>query len=166
MKGKVVKLDVRPDLERGVEPFSKIMHAVSRLHNNDALLLIAPFEPVPLFAVLARQGFSYKSKPMGTGTWEVLFQREVVPQSSDESPAPRPEHQPSPVVEVDARGLEPPQPMVAILESLAQLPPEAELRARTDRRPAHLYPRLTERGFTAESEEQADGSFVTHIRSR
>jgi TusA-related sulfurtransferase len=165
MKGKVVKLDVRPDLERGVEPFSKIMQTVARLRNNDALLLTAPFEPVPLFAVLRRLGYSHKSKPMGTGNWEVLFQREVVLQSSEESPAPRPVRQPLPVVEVDARGLEPPQPMVTILEALAQLPPCAELRARTDCRPVHLFPRLAERGFTAESQEQADGSFVTHIRS-
>ena len=166
MKGTVVKLDVRPDLERGVEPFSKIMHTVSRLQNDDALLLIAPFEPAPLYAVLARQGFSHKSKPMGTADWEVLFQRAVVPQSSDESPAPRPVQQTPSVVEVDARGLEPPQPLVEILEAVAQLPPGSELCARTDRRPLHLYPPLAERGFTAESEKQADGSFVTHIRSR
>ena len=165
MKSNVVKLDVRPDLERGVEPFSKIMHTVSRLQNDDALLLIAPFEPVPLFAVLARQGFSHKSKPMGTGDWEVLFQRAVVPQFSDESPAPRPAQE-TPVLEVDARGLEPPQPLVEVLEAVAQLPAGSELRARTDRRPVHLYPQLAERGFTAESEKQADGSFVTHIRSR
>ena len=165
MKARVVTLDVRPDLERGVEPFSKIMLAVSKLEPTDALQLIAPFEPVPLYGVLAREGFSHKSKPMGTGDWEVLFQRVVIPQFADESPAPRPAKKSKPVVEVDARGLEPPQPMVEVLEAVAQLPPGAELCARTDRRPIHLYGRLAERGFTAESEKQADGSFVTHIRS-
>jgi TusA-related sulfurtransferase len=67
-------------------------------------------------------------------------------------------------VEVDARGLEPPQPMVRILEALARLPAGAELRARTDRRPMHLYPLLAERGFTADTQEQSDGSFLTRIR--
>lgn len=67
-------------------------------------------------------------------------------------------------VEVDARGLEPPQPMVRILEALGSLPPDAVLRARTDRRPLHLYPLLEDRGFVAETEPEADGSFVTHIR--
>jgi len=67
-------------------------------------------------------------------------------------------------VEVDARGLEPPQPMVRILEALARLPAGAELRARTDRRPMHLYPLLAERGFTADTQEQSDGSFLTFIR--
>ena len=65
---------------------------------------------------------------------------------------------------VDARGLEPPQPLVKILEALAGLPEGARLRARTDRRPMHLYAQLQERGFVGETEEQEDGSFVTHIR--
>jgi hypothetical protein len=28
----------------------------------------------------------------------------------------------------------------------------------------HLYPHLEERGFTAATEEQPDGTFLTHIR--
>ena len=70
------------------------------------------------------------------------------------------------IVEVDARGLEPPQPLVKILESLAALPAGAELRAWTDRRPMHLYAQLEERGFAAATEEQPNGSFLTHIRRR
>src|SRR5208282_5549672 len=70
------------------------------------------------------------------------------------------------VVEVDARGLEPPQPLVKILEALAALPAGAELRAFTDRRPMHLYAQLEERGFAAVTEEQPDGTFLTHIRRR
>ena len=68
------------------------------------------------------------------------------------------------IVELDVRGLEPPQPLVVILESLARLPDGLALRARTDRRPLHLYPLLTERGFCGETEEHHDGSFITIIR--
>lgn len=68
------------------------------------------------------------------------------------------------VVEVDARGLEPPEPMIRILEALESLPPAAELCARTDRRPVHLLPHLAERGFAGDTKEQTDGSYVTHIR--
>ena len=68
------------------------------------------------------------------------------------------------IVNVDARGLEPPQPLVVILEMLAGLPESAELHASTDFRPLHLYPLLEQRGFTGETEEQHDGSFVTTIR--
>jgi TusA-related sulfurtransferase len=67
-------------------------------------------------------------------------------------------------VMLDARGLEPPQPLVVILEALESLPPGVPLRACTDRRPMHLYALLEQRGFTGETEEQHDGSFITTIR--
>lgn len=70
------------------------------------------------------------------------------------------------VIAVDARGLEPPQPLVQILEALATLPDGAELHAHTDRRPMHLYSFLEERGFTGASEEQPNGSFITVIRRK
>ena len=76
MKDKIVMLDVREDIKFGREPFSKIMLAVSRLQDGEKLLLTAPFEPVPLFAVLANQGFTHESKPAANGDWEVLFSRE------------------------------------------------------------------------------------------
>jgi uncharacterized protein (DUF2249 family) len=66
-------------------------------------------------------------------------------------------------IEVDARGREPPGPMVRILEALAALPNGAQLRARTDRRPLHLHPQLEARGFRGITEEHAEGGYVTHI---
>ena len=68
------------------------------------------------------------------------------------------------VVHLDVRGLEPPEPLVRILEALTQLPAGTELEARTDRRPMHLYAQLRRRGFTGESAEEPDGSHVTRIR--
>ena len=47
---------------------------------------------------------------------------------------------------------------------VANVPDNATLHVLTDRRPMHLYPHLTERGFAGESEEQSDGSFITYIR--
>jgi uncharacterized protein (DUF2249 family) len=63
---------------------------------------------------------------------------------------------------VDARGLEPPEPLIIILEALGRVTDGMELRVQTDRRPIHLYPLLEQRGFTCETEEQ-DGGFVTKI---
>jgi hypothetical protein len=68
------------------------------------------------------------------------------------------------VIEVDARGLEPPLPLVRILEATADLPPGVTVRARTDRRPMHLYAHLEARGLIAETFPESDGSFLTHIR--
>jgi uncharacterized protein (DUF2249 family) len=73
---------------------------------------------------------------------------------------------PEPTRLVDARGLEPPQPLVAVLEALARLGGGEAMRARTDRRPLHLYPLLEQRGFTGETAQEPDGSFLTIIRRK
>ena len=69
-------------------------------------------------------------------------------------------------IQLDARGLEPPQPMMKILEAIAVLPADAMLAAHTDRQPMLLYPLLEQRGFTYETIKQSDGSHLTHIRRR
>ncbi|MDD5138749.1 MAG: DUF2249 domain-containing protein [Verrucomicrobiales bacterium] len=170
MNENIVTLDVREDLRKGCAPFSKIMNAVGQLRPDEKLLLIAPFEPAPLFSVLAGQGFDHTSKQIQSGDWEVLFTRRNGGSSAFVPPERLPcgavKTKPTEVIEVDARGLEPPQPMVKILEALAALPAGAELRAHTDRRPMHLYAQLEDRGFGGETEEQNDGSFITHISRR
>ena len=173
MRKRTITLDVREDIRNGREPFAKIMQTVAGLKDNEQLRLLAPFEPAPLYAVLAQRGYSHKSKPTPAGDFEVLFTRGLAEPAEAEitgAPSqPPPGSQPrsctgTPVVEVDARGLEPPQPLVKILEALATLPEGARLRAHTDRRPMHLYAQLEERGFVGESEEQKDGSFITNVR--
>lgn len=170
MSTEIVTLDVRDDLRNGSEPFSKIMYTVGQLRAGEQLSLLVPFEPVPLFAVMAKQGFTHAARQLPDGDWEVRFARQGGEKSVEASqPAVRHESNGSTdqsleSIEVEARGLEPPQPMIKILEALATLPADAELRARTDRRPMHLYAQLEIRGFQGETREQTDGSFITHIR--
>lgn len=173
MKPSPLTLDVREDINQGREPFSKIMDAVTQLAPGQDLRLLAPFEPVPLFQVLARQGFEHTAKSIGGGDWEVVFSHTGKTETSA-----RVEEKPkksgsicsmstfSNVIELDVRGLEPPQPLVTILETIASLPEGAVLRAQTDRRPVHLYPQLEARGFTGQTEEGENGSFITHISHR
>jgi uncharacterized protein (DUF2249 family) len=170
MRDKTVMLDVREDIKKGREPFAKIMQAVSRLNRNENLRLIAPFRPAPLFAIMAGKGFSYRAQATPEGDWEVLFTHssEAQPASGRSSPSPVAAEK-SPcgcgrkVIELDARGLEPPQPLVKILEALPQISDDTELKARTDRRPLHLYAHLDERGYVGRTEEVTDGSFTTYI---
>jgi len=170
MNASITTLDVRDDIRAGREPFSKIMAAAAALSPHDGLRIIAPFAPTPLFHVLAKQGFSHELKAIPGGDWEVLFTRNGLPPATASAAAAKPTddgnhvRQPTELIELDARGLEPPQPLVTILEALATLPPGAALQARTDRRPMHLYAQIEARGFAGESTEQADGSFLTHIR--
>lgn len=172
MSSEIVTLDVRDDINRGQEPFSKIMNTVARLRPEEKLRLLAPFEPLPLFSLLAKQGYTHEAKQLESGDWEVLFTRGSGQKAEPRHAAPTAAGSgagtagPSSYIEVDARGLEPPQPMVKILEALTTLPARTGIRARTDRRPMHLYAHLEERGFVGETTEQTDGSFLTHIRRR
>ena len=171
MSSQTVTVDVREDIRKGQEPFTKIMNAAAQLQVDENLLLIAPFQPEPLFAVLRKQGFAYAAKQITSGDWEVLFTRKGKSSSpaknyeADKANAAPVETARVETLDVDARGLEPPQPLVKILETLGTLPAGMELRARTDRRPMHLYAQLEERGFYSETEEENDGSFITKIRS-
>lgn len=165
MTENVVRLDVREDILKGREPFTKIMSTVQAMASGDKLLLIAPFEPVPLYQVLQKKGFSHQAFLQPSGEWEVLF----TPENSGTPAAPTPIQVTAgsgqgTEFQVDARGLEPPQPLVRILEALATLPKGAQLTARTDRRPLHLYQQLEERGYRGDTSEAGDGSFVTLIR--
>ena len=56
--------------------------------------------------------------------------------------------------ELDNRGLQPPEPMVRILETLSALPDGDELHASMDREPLLLYPELERRGFTWAFDEE------------
>jgi len=173
MNSTIVRLDVRYDIRHGHSPLSKIMAAANSLRPGEKLLLVAPFEPVPLVQMLTNRGFQHDARTTDSGDWEVLFVRNG---SAEAQPATTANSEvrssgiikqtSSDVLEVDARGLEPPLPMTTILEAVASLPAGRELRGRTDRRPIHLYAQLEERGFLAQTEEQSDGSFITHIRRR
>jgi len=171
MNKNIVTLDVRADIRAGRQPCSAIMEAVAGLKDGESLRLLAPFEPQPLYQVLGQQGLAHSSRSIGDGDWEVLFFRDAEQARAQMHTAPPSDehgcscHAPE-EIEVDVRGLEPPQPMTRVLEALEGLPAATRLRARTDRRPMHLYPLLEARGFVGESEEQADGSVVTIIRRR
>ena len=69
------KLDVRPILADGGEPFVLIMNTAASLQSGDSLLLTAPFEPVPLYEALAARGFTHQTQEVSAGEWWILFTR-------------------------------------------------------------------------------------------
>jgi uncharacterized protein (DUF2249 family) len=73
--GEEVVLDVRPVIDEGGEPFAMIMDTVAQLDGRD-LLLIAPFEPVPLEGVLSAQGYSYEVDKVHDTEWRVRFHQD------------------------------------------------------------------------------------------
>ena len=68
-------VDARPIIASGDEPFETIMAAAGALDDGDELVVLAPFEPVPLEGVLSSQGFSYEAEDLGGGDWRVTFRR-------------------------------------------------------------------------------------------
>jgi uncharacterized protein (DUF2249 family) len=90
MKARIVTLDVREDLRQGRHPFEKILQTVAALRPNQLLRLLAPFEPVPLFAVLAQQGFTHQSRQIDGADWEVLFSRTPPHPTPPPTSPPRP----------------------------------------------------------------------------
>jgi len=69
-------VDARPLIAAGEEPFDLIMAAVAALDTQEELVVLAPFEPVPLEGVLGAQGFSYEAQEIGAGDWRVTFRRQ------------------------------------------------------------------------------------------
>ncbi len=69
-------VDARPIIAGGGEPFDAIMAAVSSLEDGEDLVILAPFEPVPLEGVLSSQGFTYEAADLGGGDWQVTFRRQ------------------------------------------------------------------------------------------
>jgi uncharacterized protein (DUF2249 family) len=69
-------------------------------------------------------------------------------------------------IQVDNRGLQPPQPMVRILTALASMDDGGELVALMDREPLLLYPELQRRGFTWTFVEAGDHFVLTVRRER
>lgn len=144
-----LELDARPIIRRGEEPFGAIMAAADALTPGQALRLLAPFRPAPLFNVMANRGFACRDRQRDDGVWEVVFT--PTPGAEPETgmahgSAPGAAFWPDPVRELDLIGLAPPEPMVRILEEVTLLAPGDVLFALLDREPMFLFPELAQRG--------------------
>ena len=150
-EAKHIILDVREDIARGREPFTRIMQAASGVGPGKSFVLVNSFEPVPLYRVLAGMGFCHETGRGPKGEWRVTFSRRAPP---GEQPLP---------AELDLRGLEPPEPLIRILQALPRLPRGQDLVALTDRQPVFLYPKLEALGYACETEAHDDRGFATRI---
>jgi uncharacterized protein (DUF2249 family) len=143
-----IDVDVRPVLRAGGEPFSIIMAALDRLEPGQSLRLYAPFKPVPLFDVMASKGFAHREAELEGGEWEIRFVAgDASLDTAEPAPtAPTDDDWPQPVVHLDNRDLDPPEPMVRILAAAEQLAPGQTLSALLSREPVFLFRELTRRG--------------------
>jgi uncharacterized protein (DUF2249 family) len=161
-------LDVRPI--PGREKHAMIFQRWFDLPVGGHFVLLNDHDPVPLryqFAAEFPAAFSWEYLPAGPDEFRVkITKRRAV---TARTPAvPTAGAKPSPAApmsadgqQIDARGLEPPEPLIRILLALDALPAGVQLRAITDREPCHLFGEAEHRGFRHASTEQPDGSWVT-----
>ncbi len=70
-----LELDVRPLVAANKPPLGAVLDAVARLAPGQALRLIAPFEPAPLYRLLGHRGFRHEASHDGAGAWTILFRK-------------------------------------------------------------------------------------------
>lgn len=144
------------------------------LRPGEHFVLVNDHDPVPLYYQFSAQfndavGWEYEQRGPDVFAVRITKRAACDPLSPEEIAAKRcgnhdAEAKADPRVEVDARGLEPPQPIVRIMEAVEKLAVGRTLRALTDRRPVHLLTELQARKFGVISEEQPDGSWLTLIQ--
>ena len=70
-----IALDVRPLLAAGHDPLTEILEAAERVPPGGCLVLTAPFDPLPLYEVLAGRGFTHETDDADPAAVVVRFQR-------------------------------------------------------------------------------------------
>lgn len=76
------RLDVRPILQEGQDPFRQIRQRVDALGADEGLIVVAPFLPSPLIEKLGSEGFLSRIERGARGEWIVYFWRETPHPSS------------------------------------------------------------------------------------
>lgn len=69
-------------------------------------------------------------------------------------------------MQLDNRGLSPPEPMIRILTALESLESGGSILARMDRRPMFLFPELDERGCAYTCDPDPQGGYLLRIEKR
>ncbi len=148
------RLDVRPMLAAGEDPFARIMAVVAGLGPGAVLVLDAPFDPAPLRRVLGNKGFAIHAREVVAGHWRVRFRKpgqgEAAPVTQGFEPKQARVWREGGIAHIDVRGLDPPQPMLAILALLEAPECSATVLVHHEREPHFLYPELAERGWNYE----------------
>ena len=167
------RFDARPLLAKGKEPLGAIMRQAAKVRAGGFLILDAPFDPAPLRRVLARKDFVSYSTEMAADHWRTWFLKDANLAGASADAAPEAEMdagsriwQENAETHIDVRGLEPPQPMLAIIKEIERADGPATLIVHHEREPVFLYPELAERGWRHELIEIDSGGESGEVRLR
>jgi uncharacterized protein (DUF2249 family) len=162
---KVIELDVRPGLEKGIDPFQIIMKEIKTLEDGEVLRVINTFEPLPLINVLKNKGYrswterqdnlvlTYFQKTEESVTKGLEHSQNLSNSNFEETMA----RFAGKLIDVDVRGLEMPEPMMIILEKIEDIPEGHALYVHHERIPQYLKPELHNRGIELLIYEEENG---------
>jgi uncharacterized protein (DUF2249 family) len=151
-------LDVRPIIDSGKDPLKDILLKIKELNTGKVLVIKNSFEPIPLYTLLGKKGFLHwtekrESDSHENSYYEVYFYKgtdENIEESlSYDSSKEIDENDFENIIEVDVHELQPPEPMMKILENLNRVDEKTVMKVFHHREPVLLYPKLEERGYHA-----------------
>lgn len=151
---KLVALDVRQELENGIDPFNLIMQHIGKLQSDEVLQIINTFEPTPLIAILRKKGFIAVVETINENLIHTYFYKTDttskvetvdIQQASDFDDVLQKYQQK--LTTIDVRDLEMPLPMHTILSALDHLASDSALFVYHKRIPVFLLPELADRKF-------------------
>lgn len=113
---RLIEVDAGAILRGGGEPLQEILAAADRLDPGAVLHVRSPFQPTPLYAVMAERAFRHHSTMFAGDDWSTWFWRADEEAAVVRSgPAAGPSRVAAPPDARDLRDLPPPEPLLAIL---------------------------------------------------
>jgi hypothetical protein len=112
-------VDVRDDLQSGREPLTRVLALADALPEGGVLHVRAPFQPTPLFQMMAKRGFAHRCEAFATDDWSTWFWRSPSPPVRSAVASSLTVVAAPPGV-IDLRRLPPPEPLVAILAQITR----------------------------------------------
>ncbi len=162
----VITLDVRPILDSGKDPLNLILNEIKRVNRGNALMIINSFEPIPLYDLLGKKGFSHWTE-FKDDYWNVYFYNEKDEVHEVELPTINEVkidlNDYENVIELDVHDLPAPEPMIKILENLNRIDENSVMLVNHHREPLLLYPKLEERGYEAMCKRIEDERYQVFI---
>ncbi len=156
-KTNLITLDARPILEGGIDPFEEIMKTLKGMRDDQTLLVINTFEPLPLLNLLKKKGYEYLVERPETGLVNTYLRKSEEAPLKESKQTGVPKKTPAfeavesewagKMREIDVHDMEMPMPMVSILEALEKLPAGEALYVHHKQLPQYLLPELESRGF-------------------
>ncbi|MCC7519702.1 MAG: DUF2249 domain-containing protein [Verrucomicrobiae bacterium] len=158
-------LDIRPWVRKGQSPCGPVNKALAALAPSQELVLLAPFEPRPLYAVMRNAGYGFESQRLSDGGWRIRFfpiqtsLKKPARCASECLPLARREK----LVSLDARRLSAADEVAAAFQAIRKLSKGERLAIRSARKPTRWLHRLPRKDLFFDCTEQTDRSFVTVI---